>query len=51
MERIGRQRIYRLRPAGFGPLIDWMTEFSRFWDVKLDSLASFLEQQKKKGPS
>lgn len=51
VERIGRQRIYRLRPAGFGPLIDWMTEFSRFWDVKLDSLASFLEQQKKKGPS
>ena len=51
VERIGRRRIYRLRPAGFRPLIDWMTEFSRFWDVKLDSLASFLEQQKTKGPS
>lgn len=51
VQKSGRRRIYRLRPAGFQPLIDWIGEFSRFWDVKFDSLASFLDRRQQKGLS
>lgn len=46
VERVGRSRVYSIAPGGFRPLVDWMREFSQFWDVKLDSLASFLNRQK-----
>lgn len=50
VEPRGRNRVYKLNPAGFQPLVDWMREFARFWDVKLDSLASFLEKQQGESP-
>jgi len=45
VEQAGRARIYKLKPEGFRPLVDWMTEFSRFWDVKLDAFSAFLAKQ------
>ena len=47
VEHQGRSRLYRFQPAGLQPLVDWMAEFSRFWDVKLDALASFLKEHEK----
>lgn len=44
-QRSGRSRIYQLNPQGLAPLVDWLSEFSRFWDVKLDALSAFLERQ------
>lgn len=44
VEQVGRSRFYRLNPDGFRPLLDWINEFSRFWDTKLDGLAKFLDQ-------
>lgn len=47
VEDSGRSRVYHLNPSGLRPLVDWMAEFSRFWDVKLVNLDSFLEKQEK----
>ena len=45
VQSVGRKRIYRIQPDGLAPLVDWVNEFSRFWETKLDSLADFLEQK------
>ena len=35
-------RIYKLNLEGLRPLVDWMNEFSQFWEVKLNALSAFL---------
>lgn len=45
MRREGRERIYRVNEPGFRPLIDWISDFSRFWDEKIDRLGAFLESK------
>ncbi len=50
VKSVGRNRFYRLNPQGLRPLVDWVLEFSRFWDVKLDSLAAFLAKQRREEP-
>ncbi len=43
--RSGRQRLYSLNAAKIKPIADWATAFSRFWDKKLDALASHLSKK------
>lgn len=43
--REGRSRIYHVCPRGIQPIVEWVTEFSAFWDVKLEALAGFLNKQ------
>jgi DNA-binding transcriptional ArsR family regulator len=37
-----RYRIYRLQPAQFEAVADWVDSFERLWDARLDSLGTFL---------
>jgi len=50
VEKAGRTRIYMLNPEGFRPLVDWMTEFARFWDIKLDALSALLAKKLQEKP-
>lgn len=40
--KIGREKIYRARPAGLRPLSNWMREQSIFWNEKLQALDDLL---------
>ena len=42
---IGRERINRLEPAGIKNVHDWMSYFDQFWDDKLSSLQTLLNNQ------
>jgi DNA-binding transcriptional ArsR family regulator len=42
-----QRRLYSLRPEPFRELEDWMDDYRRLWDARLDKLAAHLESQKK----
>jgi DNA-binding transcriptional ArsR family regulator len=42
-ERVGRQRLYSLRPAPLQAAIGWLEGYRSFWQVSLDSLKRHLE--------
>jgi len=44
----GRQRINRLEPVGLKSVFEWLRYFDRFWDAKLGSLNSAIENEPKK---
>jgi len=44
VEPRGRERINRLDPAGFAPVIDWLGFFDRFWDTRLEALKTAIEK-------
>ena len=44
VEPMARQRIYRLAPAPFEALADWVESFEALWEVRLDSLADVLAE-------
>ena len=44
VEARGRERINRLDPAGFAPVLSWLEFFDRFWDGHLDALNSASEK-------
>jgi len=39
----GRERVNRLEPAGLKSASDWINHFDRFWDERLDSLKTAIE--------
>ncbi|HYN92810.1 MAG TPA: metalloregulator ArsR/SmtB family transcription factor [Pilimelia sp.] len=39
----GRHRRYRLRPAGFAELRDWLAELDRFWQRRVAALGAYLD--------
>ncbi len=41
-EPVARRRIYHLEPEPFDRIRDWVDSFERLWDVRLDSLGSYL---------
>jgi DNA-binding transcriptional ArsR family regulator len=43
--RVGRQRMYRLRPEPLRELYDWAALFTGFWAERVESLRDFLERQ------
>ena len=42
--RIGRERVYRIRPAQLRAVADWIGPYERFWQRKLQALGAFLEK-------
>jgi DNA-binding transcriptional ArsR family regulator len=43
-ERCGRQTIYRARPEGLAPLLDWLGFYSRFWRERFDCIERLLKE-------
>jgi DNA-binding transcriptional ArsR family regulator len=41
-ERRGRQVLYRARPEGLRPLVDWMGFYAEFWRERFDALEDTL---------
>jgi DNA-binding transcriptional ArsR family regulator len=43
-ERRGRQVLYRARPEGLRPLMDWMGFYAAFWVDRFDALEDTLKR-------
>jgi DNA-binding transcriptional ArsR family regulator len=41
----GRERINRIHPEGFRPVMDWLGHFDGFWDDRLQDLKSSIENK------
>jgi len=39
----GRQTHYRAQPRALAPLVDWMSDYSRFWHDRFDRLEALLK--------
>jgi DNA-binding transcriptional ArsR family regulator len=46
-QRHGRERRYRLAPAGLNPVRDWMKHYEQFWDDHLSRLQKLLSRKPK----
>src|ERR1041384_1567150 len=42
--RDGRETHYRVRPAGFAPLFDWLNFYSAFWEDRFSRLEDLLKR-------
>jgi len=47
-ERDAQWRRCRLEPAGLKVAAEWVEQYRKFWEQRLDALAEFLETQKQK---
>jgi DNA-binding transcriptional ArsR family regulator len=45
-ERIGRERLYRLRPAPLEQVAGWLEGYRSFWQANLERLKRHLEGEK-----
>lgn len=45
-ERRGREVLISLRPEALRLVADWVHEYERFWNEKLDEFQSFFKQRK-----
>jgi DNA-binding transcriptional ArsR family regulator len=43
--RVGRQRLYALRPGPLQELADWLAPYERFWHERLSGLADLLDAE------
>jgi len=46
-EKKGREVFISLRPEGLRLVAEWVHEYERFWNEKLDKFAGYFEQQKR----
>jgi DNA-binding transcriptional ArsR family regulator len=47
----GRMRLYRLEPVALKPIHDWVKDYERLWNERLDRLDGYLyEMQRKETP-
>ena len=46
--RLGRQRLYKLEPLALKEVSDWIREYDKFWQQKLDALGDYLDRNQKK---
>lgn len=44
----GRERYCEAKPERLKEVSDWVEQYSRFWDMKLDALKQFVENKHKK---
>lgn len=44
----GRRRLYRLDATALRPIYDWVSEFERLWNARLDRLDTYLEEVQRK---
>ena len=47
-EQKGREIYYHFNPQKMKEVSDWVDQYRKFWDSKLDSLESYLKKKKKK---
>jgi len=47
----GRRRLYRLEPASFQPLHEWLAKYERAWNDRLDRLDDYLKELQQGEPS
>jgi DNA-binding transcriptional ArsR family regulator len=45
-QRRGRERRYHFVPERLAPLRDWVAQYDRFWDARLQRLQKFLSKPK-----
>jgi DNA-binding transcriptional ArsR family regulator len=45
-ERVGRERLYQLRPAPLQQIAGWIEGYRAFWVMNLDRLKRFVEEDK-----
>jgi DNA-binding transcriptional ArsR family regulator len=45
----GRRRLYRLEPARFGPLHEWLAKYEQAWNDRLDRLDDYLKELQQQG--
>jgi DNA-binding transcriptional ArsR family regulator len=45
-DRVGRERVYQLRPAALQQVAGWLEGFRSFWQVNLDRLKRHIEEEK-----
>lgn len=43
VEKVGRERHYRLRADGLRVVADWVRHYERFWTDRLDRLGDYLD--------
>jgi len=43
-ERQGRERISRISEGAFDPILEWLSDYERFWDSKLNDLKTLIER-------
>jgi DNA-binding transcriptional ArsR family regulator len=43
-ERQGRQVIYRAKPDGLAPLMDWLGHYEEFWRERFDHMEDLLKE-------
>jgi len=44
-QRYGRERRYHLIPSRLSPVRDWVAQYERFWDERLQKLQDFLAKE------
>jgi len=44
----GRRRLYRLEASALRPIYDWVSEFERLWNERLDRLDTYLDEVQRK---
>jgi DNA-binding transcriptional ArsR family regulator len=42
----GREKVNRINPQGFVPVLSWIEYFDSFWDARLDALKTAIEKDK-----
>ncbi|MGF1676479.1 MAG: ArsR/SmtB family transcription factor [Rivularia sp. (in: cyanobacteria)] len=43
MRKLGRQRLYKLKPEKLKQVSNWVANYEQFWQEKLDALSDYLE--------
>ncbi|MBF2014591.1 MAG: winged helix-turn-helix transcriptional regulator [Rivularia sp. T60_A2020_040] len=43
MRKLGRQRLYKLKPERLKQVSNWVANYEEFWQEKLDALSDYLE--------
>ncbi|HJS71576.1 MAG TPA: ArsR family transcriptional regulator, partial [Acidimicrobiia bacterium] len=44
----GRHRLYRLEPVALKPIHDWVKDYERLWNERLDRLDGYLYEMQRK---
>lgn len=44
MRKLGRQRLYKLKPEPLKQVSAWIANYEEFWQEKLDALGDYLEE-------
>src|ERR1700746_2308703 len=45
----GRRRLYRLEPARFRPLHEWLTKYQQAWNDRMDRIEDYLKELQQQG--